>query len=133
VPSTVYQGNAYINVPVPPENWVSGPYFDITGSIDNNLFVFIHEYGHLLGANDKYRFVDNVRSVASYCNEDGLGDLDKNPLFPQRASDLYCGNMYSTKEDFENRRSVSAQFSHIRENNQFVINRYTAKELGWQH
>lgn len=132
--STVFQRSSYTNVIVPPLSRLSSSYFDITHTMSSPVDTFVHELGHLLGANDKYHFPDNnYRGISVYCNQDGLGDPDKIPLFPQTHTDLYCGTMYKTQEEFDSRIGTSAMFDYGYNEGSMIINRYSAAELGWLH
>lgn len=105
-----YEGRAYINV------YNFNPNFAQTVTE-----IIAHETLHLFGATDKY---EESVSISRICSERGRGDLDLQPILPQKTTDLFC--MYIEKE---NDKFERARFS----DNNIVINKITAKEIGWIH
>ncbi len=101
-------GMAYINV----------YRFDAIFS-ENVTEIAAHEILHLFGATDKY---EESESVTRICSDRGRGNLDLKPAIPQQTADILC--MYIEKE---NDHFVRA---HLSERN-LVINKITAKEIGW--
>ena len=97
----------------------------------------IHEVGHLFHAGDKYRLDDNKRTPFFTCTMEGLGDPDRKPLFPQETTDIYCGIVFVKEEDMkigsQNKESYYASLvgDYPYKKGSYVINRYTAQEIGW--
>ena len=79
--------------------------------------IILHESLHLFGATDKY-LEDKYG-----CTEKGLGDIDKDPIYPQDKTDIMCGLVAKSAEDFS-RTYLSDE--------KLVINPITAKEIGWK-
>jgi|SRR3989344_58153 len=134
--STVYENAAFINIVGIEPTVVDGKEVWFLPNGDTDVETLIHELGHVLGADDKYSLV-SPGSIATTCRREGLGDPDKKPLFPQETADVYCGKIFETKEAFENPKGGSdgtyqaVLNSDINAKGRLVINRYTAKELGW--
>lgn len=103
-----HQGTAYINV----YNF-SPTFAELVTEIAT------HETMHLFGATDKY---EESASVTRICSERGRGDPDLIPAIPQITTDLFC--MYVEKA---NDKFIRGHFSQ----NNIVINKLTAKEIGW--
>lgn len=103
-----YQGTAYINV----YNF-SPTFAELVTEIAT------HETMHLFGATDKY---EESTSVTRICSERGRGEPELKPAVPQKTTDLFC--MYVEKADDKFTRG------HFSQNN-IVINKLTAKEIGW--
>lgn len=81
--------------------------------------ILSHEVLHLFGATDKY---EESESVTRICSERGRGNIDLKPIVPQQTADIMC--MYIEKS---NDKFVKALFSE----DNLVINKFTAKEIGW--
>ncbi len=79
--------------------------------------VYLHEALHLFGASDKY-----IEGQAA-CTEKGRGQPDKNPVFPQANGDIMCMFVEQQQGRFIRGSIV---------NNTLVINKITAKEIGWR-
>ncbi|MBI2338215.1 hypothetical protein HYU95_03430 [Candidatus Daviesbacteria bacterium] len=101
-------GKAYINV------YSFNPAF-----AENVTEIAAHEVLHLFGATDKYEESESVKRV---CSERGRGDPDLKPAVPQQTTDILC--MYI---ETENDQFIRGHFSK----KNMVINRVTAKEIGW--
>jgi len=100
------RGRAYVNV------------FSFSSSFASYLNeIILHESLHLFGATDKY-LEDKYG-----CTEKGLGDIDKDPIYPQDKTDIMCGLVAKSAEDFS-RTYLSDE--------KLVINPITAKEIGWK-
>lgn len=101
---------------------------------NNAVETLIHETGHLLGAFDKYEAYGSSR-IGATCGLTGLGDPDKSPLFPQENADLYCGEVIPREEDLTSTTDVQRYHATLlgdeKGKGRLVINKYTARELGW--
>lgn len=83
--------------------------------------VFVHEYLHLFGATDKY-----IEGEDLVCEEQGIGDLEKTPLYPQETADIMCGNIIRDPKN----PNLNEAGSLI--DNNLTINSLTAEEIGWK-
>ena len=59
-----------------------------------NNVIIAHEFLHTLGATDKYRALDGQP-----IGPDGLGEPDKQPLFPQRYAEIMGGRIALAEDD----------------------------------
>lgn len=80
--------------------------------------ILIHESLHLYGATDKY--IED--SPIGACTQEGRGEPTKSPALPQSSTDIMCARVEVGEDKF-------TQGSLLDSN--LVINRYTAKEIGW--
>jgi hypothetical protein len=103
------KGRAYVNV--------FGFYPELASEITT---IVAHEALHLFGANDKY--VELPKSQNEVCKKEGYGQPDKMPLFPQKTGDIMC---LVVQVDNSNYKDGNLKDGSL------VINRYTAKEIGW--
>jgi len=82
----------------------------------SNQVVLAHELLHTLGATDKYDLSNNQPF-----NPDGLGEPDKQPLYPQEFAELMAGRIALTASHAEQADSL----------HQVVIGPLTAHEINW--
>ncbi len=100
-------GRAYINI------------YNFSASFSGTAVEIVtHELLHLFGANDKYL----EYSETDACDEKGLGEMHKKPLYPQKTGDIMCLYVEHIKGDFTRGHLVDKEL---------VINELTAKEIGW--
>lgn len=59
-----------------------------------NNVIIAHEFLHTLGATDKYRASDGLPT-----GPDGLGEPDRQPLYPQRYAEIMGGRIALTEDD----------------------------------
>jgi len=59
-----------------------------------NNFIIAHEFLHTLGATDKYSEIDGHPIVP-----DGLGEPDRQPLYPQRYAEIMGGRIALARDD----------------------------------
>lgn len=78
--------------------------------------VFIHEMLHLFQASDKY--IEGERS----CADNGYGQPDKVPVYPQTKTDIMCGIVHTSKHNVSNGDLARGNI---------IINKFTASEIGW--
>jgi len=78
--------------------------------------VLAHELLHTLGATDKYEPTTGVPRAA-----DGLGEPDREPLYPQRYGEIMAGRI-----------ALAANEAIIADDlAQMVVGPLTAREIGW--
>ncbi len=100
-------GRAYVNI------YNFSPLFSGTA-----VEIITHELLHLFGANDKYLEYSDTEA----CDERGLGEVHKKPLYPQTTGDIMCLYVEKERGDFERGKLVDKEL---------VINEITAEEIGW--
>lgn len=104
------KGRAYINV------------YSLIPSMSSTITeIAAHEILHLFGASDKY--TEDINDP-SYCIYEGRGDPDKRPIHPQTTADIMCFYIEYLPGKFK-------RASYL--NNEVVINKYTAEEIGWKN
>jgi len=82
----------------------------------SNQVVLAHELLHTLGATDKYEPTTGVPRAA-----DGLGEPDREPLYPQRYGEIMAGRI-----------ALAANEAIIADDlAQMVVGPLTAREIGW--
>ena len=59
-----------------------------------NNVIIAHEFLHTLGATDKYSAYDGQP-----IGPDGLGEPDRNPLYPQRVAEIMGGRIAVAEDD----------------------------------
>lgn len=81
-----------------------------------NRIIITHELLHVLGASDKY---DPYSGQPS--EPDGLANLAKSPLYPQRSAEIMAGRIAMSPDHW--RRPASLK--------NCVVGEETAREIGW--
>jgi hypothetical protein len=83
-----------------------------------NHFIIAHEFLHTLGATDKYSNIDGQP-----VGPEGLGEPDRQPLYPQRYAEIMGGRIALAKDD-----SIIPQSLKYA-----VIGKLTAREINLSH
>ena len=96
--------------------YVDFPLSKVTYS--KSMGTFMHEIGHLLGAKDSYVIKDKEES---YCNERGIYDTSKKPLFPQDRACLMCEYIMLGEKE-----AMDAPFLA-----NYAVCEFEAKDMGW--
>ena len=88
----------------------------ISAAAGTNQIVVAHELLHTLGATDKYD-----RATGQPRAPEGLGEPDREPLFPQEYGEIMAGRIALSADDAAMPHDLDAM----------VIGAVTAREIGW--